>query len=355
MTAPGDSVPTDDEVLASIGDTPIQAVALLIEGRWRTVHLKLEGHNPLGSIKDRTALALVTDLERRGRLAADSVLVESTSGNLGVALAFIAWARRHPFVAVVDPKVTSENLARMQGFGAVIVMVSTADEAGCYLESRLQRVSELCAASPRFVWTDQYSNPANPRIHYLGTGPEIYRQMDGRVDAIFVPVSTGGTLSGVGRFFREASPSTRIVGVDALGSVVFGGRPGHRRLTGIGSSRPSRFVEAGLYDEHMLVDDESAFALCRMLASQTGIRVGGSSGAVLSACARHLRTHPRSETVVCVCPDDGDHYAMTIFNDDWLKDQGLNPAGGPGMPVDRIALAGSLIAARDATAGSRRA
>jgi N-(2-amino-2-carboxyethyl)-L-glutamate synthase len=326
----------DDRLLASIGNTPIGVVALLIDGRWRTAHLKLESANPFGSIKDRTALALVTDLENRGLLTPESVLIESTSGNLGVALAGIAAARHYPFVAVVDPKVTAENLARMRGLGAAVEMVRDADRNGCYLAGRLRRVRDLCARSPRFVWTNQYSNPANPRAHYTGTGPEIDRQVDADIDAIFIAVSTGGTLAGLGRYFRQARPATRVVAVDAQGSVIFGGAAHHRRLTGIGSDCRSHFVKKSLYDEHMLVGDEMAFALCRMLARETGIKVGGSSGAVLGACARYLRSHPAARTVVCVCPDDGDHYATTIFDDGWLIGQQLNPAGGSGLPVTHI-------------------
>src|SRR5262249_32244417 len=147
-----------------------------------------------------------------------------------------------------------------------------------YLQSRLKRVQELCHFSKKYIWTNQYTNTANPGIHYTATGPEIYHQMNGQVDTIFVPVSTGGTLAGIGRFFREVSPSTHIVGVDAYGSIVFGSPPAPRKLTGIGSSRPSSFIHPDLYDAHMLVRDEEAFAFCRALSFTTGIKVGGSSG-----------------------------------------------------------------------------
>ncbi len=337
--------------VAGIGGTPLQPVSLLVRGRWRQVHLKLEGENPCGSIKDRTALSLVTDLERHGGLTAESTLIESTSGNMGVALAFIARARRHPFVAVVDPKVTSENLARMRALGARMEMVDEADPTGAYLASRLRRVRELCAASPRLVWTDQYANPANPRAHYLGTGPEIRRQMPGGVEAIFLPVSTGGTLAGVGRYFRETSPSTRVIGVDALGSVVFGGPPGPRRLTGIGSSRRSRFVADHLHDGHILVDDEDAFGCCLMLAAATGIRVGGSGGAALAACARYLHARPEAGAVACVCPDHGDGYATSIFSEAWRRGQGLRTE--PVAWIEDIAIAGEAVEAPVGTAGSR--
>ena len=308
-----------EEVVSVCGETPLHPVYLTFGEHKRLVHLKLEGENPTGSMKDRTAFSLVRNLEEQGKLKPGMTIVESTSGNLGVALASIARARGYHLVLVVDPKTTPENLERMSRFGAQIEMVTRADECGGYLLSRLKRVQELCQQSEEYLWTDQYNNPANPAIHYTQTGPEIYHQMQGRVDAVFVPVSTGGTLAGIGRFFREISPTTQIIGVDAHGSVIFGTPPAPRRLTGIGSSRPSSFLRQGLYDLHMLVKDEEAFLLCRTLYMSTGLMVGGSSGAVLAACTRYLAAHPTIERVVCVCADRGQSYASTIFHDGWIE------------------------------------
>src|SRR5215212_9387118 len=205
---------SDVDLSSRIGNTPLQSIYLIIDKTPRKVHLKLEGQNPAGSVKDRTAYALIQELEERGALNADSIIVESTSGNLGVALAHICRSKGLSFLAVVDPKATKENLARMRALGAQIEMVHQSDSAGGYLLARLERVKELCRSSARYVWTDQYSNPANPHAHYSSTGPEIYRQMGGEVSAVFAAVSTGGTLAGVGRYFREVSPATKIVGVD---------------------------------------------------------------------------------------------------------------------------------------------
>jgi N-(2-amino-2-carboxyethyl)-L-glutamate synthase len=310
-------------VLRQIGNTPVRTIRLIINGIAREVHIKLEGCNPGGSIKDRTAFSLVRELEMRGVLTPDSVLIDSTSGNLGVALAYIARARGYQFMAVVDPKATAENLAKMRLLGAQLEMVHQADAGGNYLFARLERVRARCESSPRFVWANQYSSLANPRAHYLGTAPELYQQMDGKVDALFAAVSTGGTLAGLGRYFREHSPSTRIIGVDAFGSVVFGGPLAPTQLTGIGSSRQSSFITAHLYDEHQLVTDEVAFAFCRALFAATGIKIGGSSGAVLAACARYLAVHPEVSRAACVSADRGENYETTIYNDAWLTQQGL--------------------------------
>src|SRR5581483_5547066 len=307
-----------------IGNTAMLPIRLIIHGRAHIVSLKLEGANPTGSMKDRTGLSLIRQIERDNLITDRSIIIESTSGNLGVALALCCKARNYNFLAVVDPKATPENLEKMRLLGAQIEVVDQPDEAGGYLLSRLARIQELCAQAATYIWTNQYGNPANPLIHFTTTGPEIYRQMMGNVGAIFIPVSTGGTLAGVARFFRSASPSTQIIGVDAYGSVVFGTPPAPRKLNGIGSSRLSSFLSSDLYDASIIVRDEEAFAFCRFLHLAGNMKVGGSSGAVLSACARYLSAHPEVENVVCLCADDGENYASTIFNDEWLKQQHLS-------------------------------
>jgi N-(2-amino-2-carboxyethyl)-L-glutamate synthase len=302
--------------------TPLVPVRLAVAGALRTIHLKLEGANPGGSLKDRTAAALVEDLEERGAIGPGSVIVESTSGNLGVALARLARTRGYGFVAVVDPKTTPENVERMRRFGARVERVDEPDGAGGYVLSRIERVRALCAED-RFAWPNQYENPANPRAHDAGTAAEILDQMDGRVDALLAAVSTGGSLAGMARRFRRESPATRIVAVDAAGSVALGGRPGPRLLTGIGASRPSAFLTGELYDELLRVADAEAFACCHALRDGAGLSVGGSSGAVLAAAGRWLAANPEAERVVAVCADRGERYARSIFDPRWLERNGV--------------------------------
>ncbi len=304
--------------------TPLVRVAIPIAGSLRAVFLKLEGLGPGRSIKGRTARALVDALETTGRLRPDSILVESTSGNLGVGLAAVARAKGCRFLAVVDPKTPRRALERIIGLGATIETVREPDASGGYLLARLARVRSLCTSSGRFVWTDQYANPANPRIHELETGPEILCQTAGRVDVIFAAVSTGGTLAGLGAYFRAAMPTTRIIGVDVWGSVVFGGPLGPRLLTGIGSARRSAFLAPALYDDFILVHDDEAISACRALSEETGMRVGGSSGAVLAACARYLVSRPELRHPVCICPDSGENYGDTIYDEGWIRRHGLH-------------------------------
>lgn len=323
---------------AEIGNTPMVAITVVIQGKARIVFLKLEGCNQGGSSKDRTARFLIDDAEAKRRLRSSSIVVESTSGNLGVALSLICRDRRYPFVAVVDPKVTPEKIRKMHLLEARIELVDKSDEAGNYLAARIDRVRELCRSSERYVWLDQYSSPANPLAHYMTTGPEIQAQMKGNTDALFIAVSTGGTLAGIGRYFREVSPRTVIVAVDAVGSVALGGRSGSRLLTGIGSARRSSFVDESHYDLTYLVTDAEAFLYCRSLFSKTSIKVGGSSGAVLAACVAHLTTHPDVNRAVCLCPDDGNSYDTTLFSDAWLREKGVVLPDGPPVQDIRPAL-----------------
>jgi 2,3-diaminopropionate biosynthesis protein SbnA len=331
--------------MRQVGDTPLKPIALRIQGRTRIVQLKLEAANPCGSLKDRTAQSLIDDLEQRGLLDRGSVLVESTSGNLGIALAWLARERGYRFVAVIDPKTTPENVTRLRQLGARLELVDTPDVAGGYLLARIDRVRQLCASSPGSVWPDQYANPANPRAHEQGTAPELLGQLGGELEAVFVPVSTGGTLAGIARFCRRESPFTQVIAVDAHGSVALGGGPASRLLTGIGAGKRSSFATPDLYDEAVLVGDVEAFAYCRALAARTGVGVGGSSGATLAACARLLARDPDLERVACICPDGGRSYRSTIYSDRWLARNGIHLGPADLGPVEEIAPAAAAVAA----------
>lgn len=319
------SISSITRVDVEVGNTPTREININVGGRDVAVGLKLEGENPFGSIKDRVAVFLLDDLERRGLLKPGGIVVESTSGNLGVGLAHTCPMKKVTFVAVIDPKTTEENTEKLVRAGAEIELVREEDETGGYLLTRLRRVKELCRRYPGAAWPNQYGNPANPRAHFLTTGPELFWQMRGRVDAVFVPVSTCGTLDGVSRYFRNASPATRIVAVDAVGSVAITGTPGPRKLTGIGSSKRSEFLREESYDDVVFVDDAEAFAYCHALVNATAIKVGGSSGAALAACVKYLgRPNVNFRRVACLCPDRGDNYDSTIYNRRWLLANGFN-------------------------------
>lgn len=319
------SISSIARVDVEVGNTPTREISITVGGLEVVVGLKLEGENPFGSIKDRVAVSLLDDLERRGLLKPGGIVVESTSGNLGVGLAHTCPMKKVKFIAVIDPKTTEENIVKLVRAGAEIELVRRKDKTGGYLLTRLRRVKELCRKYPAAVWPNQYGNPANPRAHFLTTGPELFWQMRGRLDAVFIPVSTCGTLDGVSRYFRNASPATRIIAVDAFGSVAITGTPGPRKLTGIGSSKRSEFLKEGSFDDIIFVDDADAFAYCNALYDATTIKVGGSSGAALAACVKYLgRSNANIRRVACLCPDRGDNYESTIYNCRWMLANGFN-------------------------------
>lgn len=311
-----------EEAWKGTKETPVVDIELKIASRWRRVGLKLESHNPTGSIKFRTACGLINTLEASGRLAQGAHLVESTSGNLGVALAFLGSVRSYRFTAVTDPKSDPVMLEHIKSMGANVICVNAPDEAGGYLAARLAMVRELLAEDRALVWPNQYENPANPEVHYGETAPEICRQQPD-MDAVFIAASTGGTLAGIGRYLKSLPSAVRVVGVDVRGSRVFGHQGGKRLITGIGSSRPSLFLQPGDYDDVVIVDDREAVTACHYLNDNLDIGLGGSAGAVVAACARYLQAHPEVTRPLCVCPDGKANYLNTIYNEDWLAEHDL--------------------------------
>jgi cysteine synthase len=316
------------ETLAAEVETPMAYVEMRAGSGLRRVGLKLEMHNPTGAIKYRTAKSLITDLFHRGRLEPGMRVVESSSGNLAIALAWLAGEYDFRFTAVTDPNTDRTIIERIEELGADTIEVRTPDDAGGYLMSRLSLVRQLVNDDPSMVWTNQYERLANPAAHFCRTGPELHRQCRD-VDAVFIAVSTGGTLAGVGRYFRNMDPRVRVVAVDVEGSRALGGPVGKRVLTGIGSSRPSLLVRPRDYDDAVLVPEGDAVSACHYLYSETGLGLGASSGAVLAACARYLSAHPGIRRPVCLCPDGRANYLRTVYDQGWLIRHSEHLGGSP--------------------------
>ncbi|MFJ8692603.1 cysteine synthase family protein [Streptomyces roseolilacinus] len=301
---------------------PVRTVETEIAGTTRSITLKLEGHSPWRSIKGRTALSLIRSVA--GEITSpDTTVVESTSGNLGLALSAICHDLGLPFVAVVDHRQSPVIQHAIEANGGRLEWVATSADATTHLQDRIARVRSLVRDLPHAVWPNQYENDANWRIHETWTAPEIDAQAGERMQALFAAVSTGGTLAGLSRYFRRARPGVRVVAVDVEGSTVFGGTPGPRVLTGIGASRRSSFVHASHCDEVLAVEERRAVACCHTLREDTGISLGGSSGAVIAGCLDYLYRHPEIRNVVCLCPDLGDHYVPTVYHPSWLDRIGL--------------------------------
>jgi cysteine synthase A len=276
--------------------------------------------NPSGSMKDRSARLIMEEGLRQGTITSQTHLVESTSGNFGIALAVIARVHGLCLTCVVDPTMTPSNLRILDTLGARIDMVSVPDSSGGgYLEGRIRRVQELAASIPHGFWVNQYANQLNWKAHFNTTGGEILEDLDRTIDYLVVPTSTCGTILGVARRLRTAFPALRVVAVDAVGSVIFGGYPSSRMIPGLGASRVPELLCADEIDEVIYVSDREAAASCRQLAKSEGILSGGSSGAAVAAIGTlRPRVHPTAH-VLTILPDRGDRYLDLVYDDDWVS------------------------------------
>jgi cysteine synthase len=293
---------------ATIGNTPVRELAIRIGGLEHRVLLKLESANGGGgSIKARTARSLLDQASADGELRAGGTVVESTSGNLGAALAIQARVRGLDAILIADPKTTPANLEKIHAAGAKVEVVQNADANGGYLEARIARVKELLELIPGSVWPNQYRSASNPAIHYWQTGPEIVSAAP-EADAIFVACSTGGTAAGIAERVRAAGVRALVVPVDVPGSHALCPGEGTRVLTGIGSALRSRFIGPEERARACFVDDLEAIAACRLLEAQVGIGVGGSSGAGFVGALRWLGSQASPKTVVVLCADGAQNY-----------------------------------------------
>lgn len=272
--------------------------------------LKIEGFNPGGSIKLKPAINLIRDIERQNLLKPGSILIDSTSGNMGIALALLARSLGYGFYCVTDEKITPHNSRLIQAYGAVVVVLDRST-----LQERYAYIRNLVAQEQKYVWTRQFQNEMNPAAHETTTAREILRTLP-RVDHLFVGVGTGGTLAGCARTFAVESPSTRITAVDAEGSAHFGdvGSAQPRRIPGIGASERSPFIDDGFIDDVVIVPEGSAIAHCELLLERTGWLLGGSSGSVLSAIMSSAGKFAAGDVVVGVCADFGERYLDGIYS-----------------------------------------
>lgn len=288
-----------------------------LTGLGENLYLKLESLNPAGSIKLKTALGLVDDLQSRGLVREDTILIESSSGNLGVALSMVCAERGLRFTCVVDPNSSPHNVKTMRAYGTDVVMVDQVDANGGYLGTRIAHIRALLASDPRYVWLNQYENPANPRVHAATTAASVAGAFP-RLDYLFVGAGTTGTLMGCMQYFRRNRPETRIVAVDTLGSVTFGMAPGKRYIPGLGTSqRPPIFDPEGVHALE-LVPEAQTVAMCRHLARK-GLLVGGSTGTVLAAAYAWRDRLPPGAVAVALSPDWGERYLDTIYDDAWVR------------------------------------
>jgi cysteine synthase A len=299
-----------------IGDTPVlrpQNFNALARITGSDLLFKLEYFNPLGSVKDRIAYSMVVDAEKKGALTPDSVIIEPSSGNTGVGLAFVAAARRYKIVVVMPDTMSSELRALVTALGAELVLTPGAQG----MKGAIRRAEELQTQIAHGVILQQFENPANPEIHRSTTGPEIWEATDGKIDVLVGGVGTGGTLTGAGAYLKERKPGLKIVAVEPSSSpVLSGGNPGSHRIQGIGAGFIPSVFDLKLADEIYKVLDDEAIDTARTLAREEGLLVGISSGAAAFAAA-HIAQRPENagKTVLAILPDTGERYLSTgIFD-----------------------------------------
>lgn len=284
------------------------------------VLLKLEGLNPAGSVKLKTAAALVESAETDGRLGPGTRLIESSSGNLGIALAVVCAARGYSLTVVTDPNAARPAIRVMESLGAQVVEVTQRDTYGGYLRTRLDYIHRRLADEPHLVWLNQYANPANVRAHRERTALAVHKEL-GDLDALFVGAGTTGTLMGCVEYFAEHSPRTRIIAVDTVGSVTFGTAAAPRFIPGLGTSRrPEIFVESNAF-EKVQIEEADTVAMCRLLARRYGLLAGGSTGTVLAAVRQLGPTLAPGGRVAAISPDMGDKYLDTVYSDTWVTER----------------------------------
>lgn len=295
------------DVTAQIGHTPLVRLSRIPSPA--TILLKLEGMNPGGSAKDRIALAMVNDAEQRGLLAPEGTIIEPTSGNTGVGLAMVAAARGYRCILVMPDSMSLERSRLLTAYGAQVVLVDgSLGMAGC-----VARAEDFHRHSPGSVIPGQFSNPVNPYAHEQTTGPEIWADTQGHMDAFVAGIGTGGTITGVGRFLRRQRTRVHLVGVEPAASpLLTAGRAGAHRIQGIGANFVPDVLDRTLLDEVLPVPDQAAIAMTRLLARREGILAGISSGAALWAALR-LAYRPgwKGKTIVALLPDSGERYLST--------------------------------------------
>ena len=281
--------------------------------------LKCEGFNFAGSIKLKAATEMVEAAERDGTLRPDSILVESSSGNLGVALSMIAASKGYRFLCVTDRRCNLTTRLMMEALGSRVHIIDQPDPVSGFVGARIDYVRAACAADDRYVWLNQYSNPSNWIAHYRSTAPAIARQFP-QLDVLFVGAGTTGTLMGCARYFRKWHKPVRIIAVDTVGSVTFGTAPGPRMIPGLGMSTRPPLLDQSYVDEVVHVEEADTIRACHRMA-RSGFLFGGSTGTVVSGATRWLAQHDtRQLTAVAIAPDLGERYLDTIYQTNWLVD-----------------------------------
>ncbi len=331
------------DVSKAIGNTPIVRLNRLAAGLKATIYCKLEYLNPAGSMKDRIALNMIDEAEKRGELKPGGTIVEATSGNTGMGLAMVAALRGYKCIFVMPDKQSMEKVKALRAAGAKVVITPTEvdaeDPRSYYKVSR-----RIAAETPNCFYANQYHNQDNPQAHYKSTGPEIWAQTGGELDAFVAGLGTGGTITGTGAYLKERKPSVKLVGADVFGSVYtdFWKRgevvaPFSYKVEGIGEDFFPSTIDLGIIDHIEQLNDKECFDTTRGLARFEGIYTGGSGGAAVKAALKYAELIDAPANIVVLLPDSANRYMGKIFDDDWMREHGfLDPDEGLGTIRDLL-------------------
>ncbi len=319
---------TYTSVIEMIGNTPMLEVSRFDTGPCRLL-LKLENQNPGGSIKDRIGLSMIEAAERDGLIKPGGTVIEATAGNTGLGLALVAAQKGYKMVVVVPDKMSQEKIFHLNALGAEVMMTRSDVTKGHpdYYQDVAERLSGEIENS---CWVNQFANPANPRAHEESTGPEIWAQTEGQIDAMVCGVGSGGTITGLARFFKGVKPSVEMILADPEGSILAGlvndgeaGALGSWLVEGIGEDFVPPNCDIDLIARAYTISDQESLAAARTLLAEEGILAGSSSGTLLAAALRYCREQTTAKTVVSLLPDSGNKYLSKMYNDYWMTDQGF--------------------------------
>ena len=320
-------------IVEAIGHTPIVRLNKVAAHVKSSIYVKMEFLNPGGSMKDRVALNIIRDAERRGLLQPGSTIVEATSGNTGAGLAMIAVTRGYKCIFVMPDKMSHEKIAALRAFGAKVVICPTAVEPDDP-RSYYQVTKRIVAETPNAFHANQYHNPANPEAHYVNTAPEIWEQTGGDFDVFVAGMGTGGTISGCGRYFKEKKPGFKVIGVDPIGSLYYDyvktgrmTRPFSYYVEGIGEDFLPSTMNLKIIDEIVRVDDKECFLMTRALVREEGIFCGGSCGAAVAGAIKYAESlgddPANARNILVLLPDSAQKYLSKFFDDKWMTENGF--------------------------------
>lgn len=302
-----------DNIMQTVGNTPIIRLPRITHGIPADLCYKLEFFNPIASVKDRIGLAMIEDLERSGALKPGGTIVEPTSGNTGIGVAFAAAAKGYKAILVMPEQMSIERRKMMKIMGAELVLT----EASGGIPGAMAKADEICAQTPGAVQAGQFVNPANPQIHYTTTGPEIWHDCGGEIDAFIAGVGTGGTLSGAGRFLKEKNPNIQIIAVEPIDSpMISEGKKGPHKIQGIGAGFIPDVLNTDLIDDVVKITNDAAFGTAKHVAAEDGVPVGISSGAAIAASLLvGARPEMRGKRIVTIIPSFAERYLSTPLFD----------------------------------------